>query len=177
MDRRQFLIKGSAVTGIALVGISEAACPSVEEWFQIAASLVPIVLQTVSGLETGVGGLSPVAASLISSFGSDATAILNDIATDIKTVQTNPSIISKIDALLTQLQTQAQALIPQFTDNSKILAWIKAILADALDLSNLVPVVTGVTANVRVVKMKVSLPSAKNYEAIFQHRLQAAQAL
>jgi hypothetical protein len=175
MDRRKFLVCGSVAT---VAGLSmEAFSCNPEEWFQIAAGLLPIVLQTVSAFETGNGGLPASAEAAITTFGTDATQILNDVTADIKTVQTTPGVIPKIDALLAQLKTQAQTLLPQFTGNSKVLGWINAILADAIDLANLVPVVTTVTANVRVVKMKVSLPSAKNYEAIFQHRLQVAQAL
>jgi hypothetical protein len=182
MNRRTFLVKGSAITGLVIVGIDEAGCPTAEQWFQIAAGLVPIVLQTVSGLETGVGGLSPDALAAITTFGSVSTTLLNDVAADIKTAQTDTTVIPKIQALLMQLQTQAKALLTQFAGNDKISAWVNAILADAIDLFNLVPVLQQAAgtstslAKVTVIKTNVSLPKAKTYKAVFEHRLAVAKA-
>lgn len=171
----------AALTGVLIVGMafSQAGCPTAQQWFQIAAGLIPIVLQTVSGLQTGNGGLSPAAEGAIQTFSATATTILNDISADINIVQTTPGVIPKIDAELAQLQKQAQALIPQFTNNPKVLAWVNAILADAIDLANLVPVIQagGGTAHAQttVVKMKVSLPKAQSYQDLFKQRLAVAQ--
>jgi hypothetical protein len=169
------MLRKASVVGLVFI-LLLAGC-NVQEWFQIAAGLVPIVLQTVSGFQTANGGLPPSAEAAITAFGNTATAILNDVAADIQTAQTNTAVIPKIDAELKQLQAQAQALIPQFTGNAKVLAWVNAILADVIDIVNLVPVVQqSSSAHVSIVKMKVSLPAAKNYQAVFQHRLQVAQS-
>jgi hypothetical protein len=176
MDRRKFLVVGGSGMSIALAGTVLEGC-SAAEWFEIAAQLIPVVLQTVSGLVTANGGLSQSAIATLTVFSTDATTILNDVSADIKTVQTTPGIIPKIDALLAQLKTQAQALLPRFTGNNKVLGWIDAIIADVIDLAGLVPIFSSATASVSVVKMKVSLPAAKNYQVVFQHRLQVAQAL
>jgi hypothetical protein len=168
------------LTQVLLVAI---LCPalilsgcSAEQWFQIAASLVPIVLQTVGALKTGSGGLSTAQQAALTNFGSLATTILNDVAADIKVAETTTGVIPKIDAELAQLQQQAQALVPQFTRNIAILNWINAILADAIDLANLVPVIqqtasSGATANIQIVRTKVSLPKAKTYKSLFEYRL------
>jgi hypothetical protein len=175
MNRRNF-IKASA---IATVVVAETGCPSLEQWFQVAAGLLPIVLQTVEGLETGNGGLSAAEEVVIQNFGKSATAILNDVTTDIGLVKNNTGIIPTISALLSSLQKQAQQILPQFTTNAKVTGWINAILADAIDLFSLVPIVTFGSSNVRavVVTMSVSIPSLKNLQQIFQHRLQVAQSL
>jgi hypothetical protein len=175
MNRRNF-IKASA---IATVTIAETGCPSLEQWFQVAAGLLPIVLQTVEGLETGNGGLSAEEEAVIQNFGKSATTILNDVTTDIGLVKNNTGIIPTISALLSSLQKQAQQILPQFTTNAKVTGWVNAILADAIDLFGLVPVVTLGSSNVRVVvvTMKVSIPSLKNLQQVFQHRLQVAQSL
>lgn len=183
MDRRKFLISGGMVVGVATIGVGEAGCPSAEEWFQIAAGLVPIVLQTVGSFETANGGLPPSVEATITNFSNIATSILNDVAADIAIAKSDTSVIPKIDAQLANLQTQAQQLLSKFSGNNKVLGWINAILADVTDLVNLVPVFQQTTATatqrakVTVVTVKVSLPTAKSYQLLFQHRLQSAKAL
>jgi hypothetical protein len=175
--KRKFL----AVAMLVPFVLYSSGCPTAQQWFQIAAGLVPIVLQTVSSLQVAGGGLSPNAQTALATFSNDATTILNDVAADIGIVQTNVGIVLKIDALLKQLQAQSQALLPQFSGNTQVSAWISAILADTIDLMNLVPVIqqaTGATpaARPRIVATKVSLPTAQSYQSIFKHRLNVVQA-
>ena len=155
--------------------LSSSGCPTAEQWFQIIAGLVPIVVQTVGSLQTANGGLSASAEATLVSFGKTATTILDDVAADVKTAQSSTAVISKLDAELSQLQTQAQALVPQFTSNTKVLAWVNAILADVTDMVNLVPVIQGAASASAMSVSKQMTPQkfrkAKSLKGIFQERL------
>jgi hypothetical protein len=184
MRRREFIARGTAGVAVGVIGIGDAGCPTAQQWFQIAAGLVPIALQTVSSLQLGTGAFSPAVEAGLTTFSNDATTILNDVATDIGKVQADPTFIAKIDDLLTQLKSQANALVPQFLGTTTAGKWINAILADAIDLLSLVPIIqqtTSGTANarvttVKVIKTRVSLPTAQSYQSIFKHRLNVVQA-
>lgn len=149
-----------------------------QEWFQIAAGLIPIVLQTVSAF-TAPASLSPAALASLTQYATLAKTILDDAAADVKLAQNTPGVIPKLQAELTQLQQQSQALIPQFTGNKAVLTWANAILADVIDLIGLIPVVQGggVTAKAAAVKKAPSVAALKDYQAVFQARLGQVQAL
>ena len=169
--------KVQALVATWLLALSSCGCPTAQQWFQIGAGLIPIVLQTVTSLRTPSGSLSPNAEATLTKFSGIATTILNDAAADFKTAATTSGVIPKINAELTQLQTQAQALIPQFTGNAKVLAWVNAILADTTDIVNLVPVIQGVVSPAMVGQMTpMKYQKAKALKGVFQERLKVLQA-
>lgn len=157
-----------------------SGCPTAEQWFQIAAGLVPIAIQTVGALKFGSGTVSPAVVTQLTNWGNGVSTLFKDVAADIATAQTNQAVIPKIDAELTQIEQQANQLLPQFTGNTAVVTWIDSIVADAIDIANLVPIVqtatSGATPSVRVVKMKVAYPTAQSYQQLFQQRLAQVQS-
>lgn len=186
MNRREFLSKTAAVSTVGLIGLGEAGCPTAEQWFQIAAGLVPIAIQTVGGLTLGPLGLSAADLAFLNTFSQGAVTLLNDVEADVKLVtSSNTAPIPTIDSLIQQLQTQTNGVLTALHVTNplalkNISTWITSILSDVADIANLVPVFqqAGVAApNVKIVRMKTTLPKASALQAVFQQRLAIVKAL
>ena len=172
--RRAFI----ATVGMGAVAFSEEGC-SAEEWFQLALGLLPITLNTVTGLGA-ILGLPTGDAAAITAFAGDATTLLNDVKADVQAFQTSsdPTLIGKIQSLLTSLKTQSASIagslqVKDPTLLGKVEAFTNALVGDAVDLLSLLPTVTTAGASVRVIP---STTSPKHMRSVFQHRLDVAKA-
>jgi hypothetical protein len=191
MNRRQFarnVAMGGAVGLAGLDSFLTVGC-SAEEWFKVIAGLIPVAIQTVGGLTLGPLGLSAADLAFLNSFSQGAVTILNDIEADVNLVtSSDTSAIPTIDSLVQQLQTQTNGVLSSLhvtnaTSLKNITAWVNSILADVVDIANLVPVFQQsapsptAAARVKIVRMKTSLPKASALQSVFQQRLAAVKAL
>jgi hypothetical protein len=175
-------MKRKAWAIFAVFALFLAGCTA-QQWFKLVEALLPLAAQIATQFYTysNNGTLTPADAANIQKFSTDAQTILTDIGNDVTAWQTtaDPSKLAHINALLAQLKTQANDLTSILqVKNPNTLAFINGIVADAIDLAGLIPIIEtsppAVTASRRtitVVRMRTSLPKAKSLEDVFKARL------
>jgi hypothetical protein len=129
------------LVAILLVGCSAA------QWFKVIGSLLPLAAQVATQFYafSNKGTVDADDQKLIQEYTANAQNLLATISNAVKAI-TDPADISdiqKVDALLKQLQTDSNVLLASLhVKDANTVAFVNALLADAVDLAGLVPVVT-----------------------------------
>lgn len=173
MRNRRKAILAAALSVMLVVGCSSA------QWFALVNALLPLATQVAVQFYTysHKGTITPADAANIQKFSSAAQTIFRDIGADVTAWQSSkdPSKLAHINDLLTNLKGQAGDLLAALqVKDPNTLAFITAIVQDALDLAGLIPIVVHPQANGAShyeYRTQVSLPKAKSLEDVFKSRL------
>jgi hypothetical protein len=173
--------RSKAIFAIAMSVWLMAFTCTAAQWFSLVNALLPLATQIATQFYTfaNKGTLSAAETAAIQQYSTDAQTIFGDIGTDVKAWQTNPdpSKLAHINVLLAQLKTQSADLVTKFQiSDSNTLNFINALVADAIDLAGLIPIIVTPPAagahNTTVeVRMRTSLPKARSLIDVFKHRL------
>ena len=179
VTRRGFI--GSGAVGVAGLAFGIEGCTA-EQWFTLVESLIPVTLQTATGLGA-ILGLPAADVAVLTAFAGSAKTILDDVEADVQAFKTSQdtTLIGHIESLLNSLKTQAAGIAAslQVKDAgllAKVAAFTDAVVADAIDLLSLLPTVTKATANAATTRVIVRPSLPKGMKETFQRRLAAAKA-
>lgn len=175
---------------VSMSVVMAAGCPTAQQWFQIAGALLPIIGQTYLqfGSFTQAGAQNPAEVALVQTLTTAGQDILNKIGGPnglLATYQTNQnaSVITQINALLAQAQTDVNAFLTdaQIKNSARFAEYsqfAQALLADIQDVVAIIPVVTPSTPPTTTARavpakivMRTSIKEASGLKAAFQARL------
>jgi hypothetical protein len=172
--RRKLLI--FPMISLLIVGCNAAS------WFQVIGSLLPLAAQVATQFYaySNKGTVDAGDQKAIQEYTASAQNILETISNAVKTANdpANVSTIQKVDALLKQLQNESNALLASLqVKDANTIVFINTLLADAVDLAGLVPIVSppitqaGVQAKTSSRTMRMAVIKASALKSVFQARL------
>jgi hypothetical protein len=172
-----------AVAGLAVM---LAGCFTAQQWFQLIGGLLPIVVQTFTGLTAAANGgsITPGEQTAINNFASQGQDILSKIGALVQTATTANAqgTAAQVSVLITQLKGYVNSFLADVNiKNSAHLAeyegYANTILTDAQDIVALIPVFTTAPAGTTAARVSVTTQmnakysKAKSLKGVFEERL------